>query len=51
MSETTAEQTVSSSSRYVKKSYLLGKEYQKADLLQYIALGENGALEFFAKAR
>lgn len=51
MSEVRTEQPNSSSSRYVKKSYLLGKEYQKEDLLQYIALDENGALEFFAKAR
>lgn len=51
MSEVSIEERASSSSRYVKKSYLLGKEYQKADLLEYIALGEHGALEFFAKAR
>lgn len=51
MSEVTTEQPSSSSPTHRKKSYLLGKDYQKADLLHYIALGERGALEFFAKAR
>jgi transposase-like protein len=42
---------LSSASRYSKKSYLLGKEYQRADVLEYFALGERGALELFAKVR
>lgn len=39
-----------SSSRW-KKSYLLARDYQKADVLEYITLGERGALEFLAAAR
>lgn len=47
----TAAVLMSADEGFSKKSYLLKPEYQQADLVEYFALGEHGALELFAKAR